>query len=262
MDAVVMAGGVPQPGDLLYEEAGGRPKSLIEIAGKPMVQWVLEALDRAQGVENVVLVGLRPEEAPKSQKLSAHLPGQGSLLENMRVGAREIQRQNPGAEYGIFVSGDIPAITGEMVDWLLETVSHSEEDLYYNVVTRETMEARFPGSRRTYTRFRDVEVCGGDMNVGRLRLLTEESGPWEQLIRRRKRPLAQAALIGFDTLFLLALRRLTLQDMVSRVSRKLGLTGRAIINPYAEIAMDVDKPHQLALLRAALQPRQEGAPPP
>ncbi len=261
MDAVVMAGGVPQPGEPLYEETRGRPKSLLDVAGKPMVQWVLEALDQAEGVERVVLVGLAPEDGLHSRKLAAYLPEQGGLLKNMQVGAAALQQHNPAAEYGLFVSGDIPALTGQMVDWLLHTVARDNVDIYYNVVARETMEARFPGANRTYTRFRDVEVCGGDMNVGRLRLLTDESGPWGELIRRRKHPLAQAALIGFDTLLLLALHRLTLQDMVERVTRKFGLSGRAILNPYPEIAMDVDKPHQLALLRRHLQTRTGGPAP-
>ncbi len=256
MDAVVMAGGIPQPGDLLYEETQGKPKALLEIAGKPMTQWVLDALDQATGVERVILVGLQPQDGLRSQKLTTYLPEQGSLLANMQTGAFEILRQNPAATHGLFVAGDIPAITGAMVDWLLQKTAEGRHDVYYNVVAREVMEARFPESRRTYIRFRDVEVCGGDMNIGRLQLLTNNSGPWGELIRRRKKPLAQAALIGFDTLLLLFLRRLTLQGMAERVSRKLGLSGQAILNPYAEIAMDVDKPHQLALLRAHLAARQ------
>jgi hypothetical protein len=42
---------------------------------------------------------------------------------------------------------------------------------------------------------------------------------------------------------------------VERVGRRLNLRGRAIISPYAEIAMDVDKPHQFDLLRADMEKR-------
>jgi NDP-sugar pyrophosphorylase family protein len=44
MDAIVIAGGIPEPGDPLYEYTQGQPKALLDIAGKPMVQWVLDAL--------------------------------------------------------------------------------------------------------------------------------------------------------------------------------------------------------------------------
>ena len=58
MDAVVTAGGIPQPDELLYPYTLGKPKALLEICGKPMVQWVLNALGGAKRVENVILIGL------------------------------------------------------------------------------------------------------------------------------------------------------------------------------------------------------------
>ena len=41
------------------------------------------------------------------------------------------------------------------------------------------MEKRFPGSKRTWTRLKDMEVCGGDLNVARLKFLASgERGIW------------------------------------------------------------------------------------
>ena len=40
MDAIVTAGGIPMPGEPLYEYTNGSPKALLDIAGKPMIQWV------------------------------------------------------------------------------------------------------------------------------------------------------------------------------------------------------------------------------
>lgn len=114
------------------------------------------------------------------------------------------------------------------------------------------MEARYPGSRRTYVRLKGLEVCGGDLNAIRLSLAAEDNPLWARLIEARKSPLRQAALIGFDTLLLLLLRRLTLEDAAARVCRRLGLRGLALLCPYAEIGMDVDKPFQLELVREDL----------
>ncbi len=58
MDAIVLAGGIPQPDDPLYAYTQGKPKPLLEIAGKPMLQWVLNALSASDHVDNVVIVGL------------------------------------------------------------------------------------------------------------------------------------------------------------------------------------------------------------
>ena len=51
------------------------------------------------------------------------------------------------------------------------------------------------------------------------------------------------------------LRRINLDSALKRVSERLNLRGRAIVCPYAEVGMDVDKPHQLEIMRADLQKR-------
>jgi len=54
----------------------------------------------------------------------------------------------------------------------------------------------------------------------------------------------------------LLFRRLTINDAVRRVARRLDITGRAVVCPYAEVGMDVDKPHQLEMLSAYLERRK------
>jgi hypothetical protein len=159
---------------------------------------------------------------------------------------------NPQAEHVLVVSSDIPAVTAEAVDWVVETAMQTDDDIYYNVIPRQVMEARFPGSRRSYTRLKDAEVCGGDMNMVRCSVATGEAMIWDELIATRKNVLKQAALIGFDTLFLLLIRAISVEQAVQKVSRRLKIKGRAIVCPYAEVGMDVDKPNQLELLRADL----------
>jgi hypothetical protein len=119
------------------------------------------------------------------------------------------------------------------------------------------MEARFLDSKRTYTHLKDMDVCGADINITHVRMATEHLDMWESLIGSRKSPLRQASLIGFGTLFALFTRRLTLEDAVRRVSERIGVKGRAIVWPYAEPCMDVDKPVQLELLRDDLARQQE-----
>jgi hypothetical protein len=118
------------------------------------------------------------------------------------------------------------------------------------------MEKRFPGSKRTWTRFTDMEVCGGDMNVGRAKLiLSEKNNLWEKITDARKNPLKQAALIGFGTAFRLLTGNLTLERAETDIMKRLNITGKAIVCPYAEIGMDVDKLFQLEIMRADLKKR-------
>ena len=252
MDAIVIAGGIPQAGEPLYEFTQGSPKALLDIAGKPMVQWVLDALSDSERVERVVIVSLPEESGLQCAKPVTYVPNQGGMIDNIRAGVQKVQELNPAAHHVLTVSSDIPAIKPEMVDWLVNTAMQTDHDIYYNVITRQNMEARFPNSKRTYTRLKDIELCGGDMNMIRAQTVTANDALWERIVAARKNALKQASLIGYDTLFLLLFHLVTLEQAVNIVCKRLDITGRAIICPYAEIGMDVDKPHQLELLRADL----------
>lgn len=252
MDAVVTAGGIPQPDDPLYSYSNGEAKALIDIAGKPMIQWVLDALSDARTIDRVVVIGITDKSKLTCRKPISYLSNQGKLLENLKAGTAKVREANPKAKYVLFVMADIPAITGQMVDWVVNTCMQTKDDLYYNVIRRESMENRFPTSRRTYTRLKDMEVCGGDMNMARAAIVNDNSEFWSKLIEARKNPAAQAALIGPDIIFKFLFRQLTIDDVIQRVATKLDLKGRAIICPFPEIGMDVDKPHQLEILRGYL----------
>jgi hypothetical protein len=167
---------------------------------------------------------------------------------------------NEKAEYVLISSSDIPAITGEMVDWVVKTAIEEKVDIVYNVIQREVMEKRFPGSKRTWTKLSDMEICGGDLNAARISLIVnDDTALWEKITNSRKNPLKQAALIGYDTALMLLTGRLSLQDAETRVMKRMNITGRAIVSPYAEVGMDVDKPFQLEIMRADLTKRNKRA---
>jgi GTP:adenosylcobinamide-phosphate guanylyltransferase len=256
MDAIVIAGGIPQPEDPLYPYSHGDAKALIDIAGKPMVQWVLDALSEAKSVDNILLIGLSAKNGLTSKKPIYYISNQGRMLANVVAGVNKALELNQNTEYVLIVSSDIPALKPEMVDWLVETCMQTKDDLYYGICPKEVMEKRFPNSKRTYTHLKDMDVCGADMNMSHVRMATEHLDMWEQLIGNRKSPLKQAKLIGFGTLFALFTRQLTLEDAIKRVCNRIGIQGRAIVWSYAEPCMDVDKPHQLELMRDDLAKQQ------
>ncbi len=261
MNVIVTAGGITGPKQPLYEAAGGGPKSMIDIAGRPMVQWVLDALSASGVVEHVCVVGLPPRTALACAHPVVLLPDHGDMMSNIIAGAKEIQRIDPAAAHAIMASGDIPALRAEMIDWMAgQIAADPDRDIYYTVIQRGAMESQFPASRRTYVMLKDVAVCGGDLHAFRLRAANTEHPVVKNLIAARKNPLRLASLIGFGTLFNLLLRRLALREVETAVARRLGLRVRAIISPYAETGMDVDKPSQLEMLREHLGKRYERNP--
>ena len=254
MDAIVTAGGIPLPEEPLYPATRGESKALLDIAGKPMVQWVLDALTDSKTVENVIIVGLTEKSGLKCGKKMYFVSNQGKMVENLQAGARKVREINPQARHVLLVSSDIPGITGEMVDWVVNTDMQTDLDVYYHVIQREVMESRYPGCKRTWTHLKGMEICGGDMNMGHISLLlAEDTGIWTKITDARKSPVKQAALVGFDTAFLLLTGQLTLEKAETNIMKRLNITGKAIVCPYAEIGMDVDKLFQLEIMREDLK---------
>lgn len=253
MDAILLAGGVPAPDSPLYPYTEGKNKATLEIGGKPMLQWVIEALEGSSSIDSVVVVGC--EEYQDKFELSKpvyFIPARGDLLTNFQIGADALIKINPEADAVAIVSSDIPMLSPASVDWVVNKSLETDNDLYYCVIDQKTMEARFPESGRSYTRLKDINVCGGDLSVVKLSLYTSNSEFWGKIIRARKSSFRQAALIGIDILLLLVFRRLTFNEIVQKITRRLKIKGQGLICPYAELGMDIDKPRQLELVRREL----------
>jgi molybdopterin-guanine dinucleotide biosynthesis protein A len=256
ISAIVLAGGLITADDPLYPVAGELKKSLLPVAGKPMVQWVIEAIDRATTVSRIILVGLEDKLWFETTKPVSALPDTGGMLTNIKQGLEKVNGQSSGNHIVLLASGDIPTITPEIVDWRVTEALQVGADINYAVVSKETMEARFPRSQRTYVRLRDMQVCGGDLNVLRASIVAHDE-LWERIIAARKSAWRQVSMLGYDLLLQFLLRRITLEAAGRKVSERLGLAGFGTLSPYAELAMDVDKPAHLEVVEQAMRRRAE-----
>lgn len=252
MDAVVTAGGRLNANSPLYPMVQNGFKAMLPLAGKPMLQWVLDALNASAVVRNITLIGLPPDITVTSHKPLARIADQGEMLANIIAGAQKTLQKDPSQNHALLVSSDLPGLRPEMLDWLARNANDPKMDLYYTVVERQVMEARFPTSRRTYLRLKDHQVCGGDIHVFRLQAVLEKDPLWKTIIDQRKNPLRQASMIGLGTLLGILTRTLTLEQTVSQVCRRLKINARALVTPYAEMGMDVDKLHQYEIMHQEL----------
>ena len=252
MDAIITAGGIPKPDAPLYQYTQGNNKALLDIGGKPMIQWVLDAVAQSEQVDRIVIVGL-DESAKLDSIIPIHfLPNQGGIVDNIKAGTYKVAELNPAAELLLVVSSDIPSITTEMVDWVIQQAEERQVDIMYTAVEKQTMESRFPKGNRSFIKLKGSAVCGGDMHSISVTAVTHNEEMWNKLEASRKNAFKQMAILGFDTLFLVGLRLIDINRAARRIAKRLGLSGVGEISPYAEIAMDVDKPHQLKILEEDL----------
>jgi len=253
MDAIIAAGGSMGPEDPLRVMTGVTNKALLPIAGKPMIQHVVNALAGSSEVEQFVIVGLSPEESPDWGVPVAYAPAQDSLLHNVIAGFEKLQEVKPGARLAILSTADIPLLTTEMVSWFIRTCTETDHDLYYTIVERSVMERCFPQAGRTFVPLRDGAYCGGDICMARTDLLYSNHALAHQLMEARKSFWKQVRLVGLRFLLRFALRQLAVADAERHVSKVFSVHGRAVITPFAEMGMDVDKPHQLEIVRAEME---------
>jgi GTP:adenosylcobinamide-phosphate guanylyltransferase len=252
MHALITAGGIPKPGEHLYEQTRGIPKALLDLNGKPMIQWVLDALNGSRQIDKIFVVGLPQADGLKSRKPIHYVNDHGEALENVIAGVEALVASDPETDIFLMTSSDIPALTTEMVDWVVGQQALADVDLHYFTIRQQEMEKRYPESRRTYTHFQDADLCSADIFLVRAEKVLNPAARWKDLLSARKSPLKQAAIIGFDILLLMLLRRIKLQRAVEIITRRLGLTGRVSFTPYPEMGMDVDKDFQLEIMRQDL----------
>jgi molybdopterin-guanine dinucleotide biosynthesis protein A len=253
MHCVVTAGGLPRPDDPLYDYSQGKTKALIDMGGRTMLERVIDALQAAQEVDDIVVVGLGSDLGMSFAQPVDHLPDQGSLIGNVIAGIHYMSNKHPGTEIVALCSSDIPLISGEIVDQFIQSCTPYDHAIYYNMVTKEVMEARFPGSNRTFVRLKGVQIAGGDLLVAHTVLADSHRELWEALTHARKHAWKLARVVGFRFLFKFLFRQVGVEEVETAVYRIIKRPVQVILSPHAELGMDADKPYQVDLLRAEFE---------
>jgi molybdopterin-guanine dinucleotide biosynthesis protein A len=252
LDAIVLAGGDPDQDAELLAYAGGAPrKTLIKLGDKTLLEHVVSALLGARQVRRVAVVGLPDEYHLDLGPAVSFLPDAGSMLGNGEAGVVHYRSTGQISDRVLVSSGDIPLLTSEVVSELIERSASYDVDFCYTIVSQEAMERTFPGSGRTFVPIGGRRFAGGDVCLVKPSVLDANRAKLEEIIGDRKAFWKQVRAVGFDTLLLFLFRQLTIEHLERRVSKALGFTGKVIIYPYAQVAMDVDKPNHLDVIRAA-----------
>ncbi|MDH7478829.1 MAG: nucleotidyltransferase family protein [Syntrophomonadaceae bacterium] len=255
VDAVVLAGGLNS--GPLRDFAPAKSEALIPIGSRPMVEYVVNALKHTPEVNRIVVAGPLEELRRVFGETGGVIlaAGGGSAVETLRRGVEVLLGAGLAGEsrpLALVVAADIPLITPEAISDFLRLCGQRPGEIYYPVVSREANERKYPGVKRTYVRLRDGCFTGGNLILVDTRIVERCALLAEEMVRRRKSPVALARLLGFKFLLKFLLRRLTLAEAEAKASELLGASGVAVVSSYAEVGVDVDKPSDLQLARRLL----------
>ena len=250
--AIVLAAG-RGPNDPMAKAYGVSHKCALPVAGVPMLRRVVDAL---RGSRSIASIAVSIETA----EVARHALGKTSNItivasENSAPLSAIVAIKKNSTFPVLITAADHALLTPEMIDYFCEQAELNGADFSAGLARAEVILAAYPQSIRTFFKFGKDRVSGCNLfavhNEKGLRILEK----WKYLEQVRKKPWRLVAAFGPLALVRYLLGTLSLDEVIRIVSKRLGLIAKPILLPFAEAAIDVDKPSDLELAETILKQR-------
>lgn len=250
-DAIILAGG--QSASELKNIAPYDNEALIIIGNSPMIGYVYRALRASQKVGRIIISGpVRDLQAILGKEPGLMYVECGESAVDSFANAIKVLQERDMSPSLLVMPTDIPFITTAAIDDFIAQSEGYKADFFYPLTSREVNESKFPGVSRTYVSLREGTYTGGNLFILRSGVIDKIMDTAEELVKRRKNPLAMARLFGLGLVLQYLFRRLSIPAVEKRFAEVMGITGKAVISRYAEVGVDVDKPSDLQLAQTYL----------
>ncbi len=247
LTALVLAGERPE-GDPMARTAGVALKALLPVAGTPMLRRVIGALRATAGIGRIAVSIPDPPAVTD--------PGIETLLTEPSPSLSVLAAVDRLSTPLLVTTADHALLTPEIVGRFIAAAAAAHDaDIVVGLVERASIEAVVPETKRTYWRFRDGQVSGANLYYLRTPQARAAIAFWRRVESDRKRPWRIAKAFGPALLLGYLLGRQTLDQAMLQASARLGCRVGAVVLPFGEAAIDVDKPADLALVERLLAAR-------
>lgn len=253
VDALVLAGGSTKG---LTTDENIPTKALIDIGDRPMIEYTLDALKGSREIDNIIVVlPSSVSEEPWFNKIDEVVHADGSLTDNFYAGLGKVVSDSKSIKKVLAISADVPLLTAEAVDDFLDRCTEENASIYYPIVAKEDMEAKYPDVERTYMRLYEGKFTGGNLFLFDPRIAVRNKEALKKASEARKSPLKLIRILGFEFIVKFVFHWLTVRGLERKVSEVIGAKGVAVNTPYVEISIDVDKESDLELVKSELAKR-------
>jgi GTP:adenosylcobinamide-phosphate guanylyltransferase len=259
IDILILVGKSKHDEDLfkLYKKRRIPLKALLPIHGKPMLEWVVDAIKSSKTIRRIFIVGMKKELFSYEDVIYIPHPPESKITDKLQAWSDWfIENEGELPEFVAIANGDIPTVSSMAIDYFVENARSLNTDFVQSVVTKELMEETFPKSGRSFYDFNRTRICAGDLYLFRSSKFAKAKRKLQKIQEKRKNFFL---IVFFLSPFkaIKAMRgKLTLKKAEKIFKRALGIRGRSLIVPFAEVAMDVDKPNQYELALEYLSNRE------
>ena len=225
-------------------------KALIMLDSRPMIDYIVDALNSSENIDRILVVGPKNELHPYiGKKVDEILNPGNSILENMEIGLNFFN----SADNLLLLSSDIPLITSEAIDEFLEICTKRKAYIGYPIITKENIVKKYPETERTYIKMKEGIFCGGNIVFFKPEVFFEKKKLIKELFDNRKATWKYVKILGLKFILKFLFKTLTLEEIEKRLTGIIGYNSVAAMISYPEIMIDLDKPNDLKLIRKCLE---------
>ncbi|MCE7742894.1 MAG: NTP transferase domain-containing protein [Candidatus Heimdallarchaeota archaeon] len=150
---------------VLDPEKRYKSKCQLDMLGKPIIQWVVDELQKSEYVDQIYVLGLGEEDLQLEGDLEYILVDyDAEVFDKIKAGFDYLKSIDKYNEMAVMCGADIPAVTVESIDEFLKEASEKQHyDFVWGVVPEEVAAAEFPDHGRTVGHFKDHSLFPGDI---------------------------------------------------------------------------------------------------
>jgi NDP-sugar pyrophosphorylase family protein len=245
--------------DPMAADAQVTHKCLVPIVGRPLLEYVIEALVAVPGLQRIrICIEPAAVEAVKTVRGASgdlgvpvdYVPSAPTITESAYASAAGISGPM------VITTGDNVNLTPGAVQEMLDAMANGAEAVLA-MATREAVLVAHPEGQRRFYEFRDAAYsnCNLYAMAGPEALRVAETFREGGQFAKNKKRLIR--VVGLFNILLFRFRLASLQTAMKKLSRRFGVRLEAVVLADGAHAVDVDNPRTYAIAETILLAKEE-----
>ncbi|NLL61409.1 MAG: NTP transferase domain-containing protein [Candidatus Atribacteria bacterium] len=232
-------------------------KALLQINEIPMIEYIVNALQTAALVRDIVVVGPEYDLAPfLGEKVRKILNSTESMVRNVQIGLDYF----PHDSKVLILTSDIPLITGEIVDRFIKKCEPHNAFFYYPIILKENILKKYPETIRSYVNLKEGIYCGGNMVIVGKPVFDRNRQLLDELYQNRKDVKKYISILGARFLVKYLMKSLTINEIEKKAAEIVGYPVKGIIIEDPEVMIDLDKLSDYELISKVMNQKEPTTP--